>query len=83
MTQEEVRTKICNIIGKTLGVPATDILDTDKMVDNLGIDSLDTIEIIMEVEKEFGISIPDEEANKLSWEATVEDIIKYVTTKLN
>jgi acyl carrier protein len=83
MTREEVKTKICNIIGETLGVPATDILDTDKMVDNLGIDSLDAIEMIMEIEKEFGISIPDEEANKLSWEATVEDIIKYVTTKLN
>ena len=67
--------KIVEIVIDKLGVDANKVTPEAKFIDDLGADSLDTVELIMEMEEEFGIEIPDEEAEKL---ATVGDAVKYI-----
>jgi acyl carrier protein len=76
---KEIREKVSAIIVKKLGVDAKDILDEASFTGDLGADSLDTVELIMELEKEFDVSIPDEDAEKI---ATVGAAIRYLTEKL-
>ncbi len=71
----EIKAKVVEIIKDRLSVDANDIEETSSFANDLGADSLDTVELIMEFEKEFGISIPDEDAEKI---ATVGDAIKYI-----
>ncbi|NLO72113.1 MAG: acyl carrier protein [Porphyromonadaceae bacterium] len=71
----EVAEKVKAIIVDKLGVDEADVVDTASFTNDLGADSLDTVELIMEFEKEFGVSIPDEEAQKIS---TVGDAIAHV-----
>ena len=71
----EVAEKVKAIIVDKLGVDEADVVETASFTNDLGADSLDTVELIMEFEKEFGISIPDEEAQKIS---TVGDAIAHV-----
>lgn len=71
----EVAEKVKAIIVDKLGVDETDVVETASFTNDLGADSLDTVELIMEFEKEFGVSIPDEEAQKIS---TVGDAIAHV-----
>lgn len=71
----EVAEKVKAIIVDKLGVDEADIVETASFTNDLGADSLDTVELIMEFEKEFGVSIPDEEAQKIS---TVGDAIAHV-----
>lgn len=71
----EVAEKVKAIIVDKLGVDEADVVATASFTNDLGADSLDTVELIMEFEKEFGISIPDEEAQKIS---TVGDAIAHV-----
>jgi acyl carrier protein len=71
----EVEAKVKAIIVDKLGVEEADVTPTASFTNDLGADSLDTVELIMEFEKEFGISIPDEQAEKI---ATVGDAIAHI-----
>ncbi|MBN1526056.1 MAG: acyl carrier protein [Candidatus Omnitrophica bacterium] len=70
--------KIRQIIADQLGVKKEEVTDSAKFVDDLGADSLDTVELVMALEEEFGIEIPDEDAEKL---ATVGDALRYIEEK--
>ncbi len=71
--------KIKKIIVDQLGVDDSEVTPEASFVDDLGADSLDTVELVMALEEEYGIEIPDEDAEKL---LTVEDVIKYIEAKL-
>ena len=71
----EIKSKITQIIVDKLGVEVSEVKPEADLSNDLGADSLDKVEFIMDVEKEFGISIPDEEAEKLT---SVGDVINYV-----
>jgi acyl carrier protein len=71
----EVAAKVKAIIVDKLGVEESEVVPTASFTNDLGADSLDTVELIMEFEKEFGISIPDEQAEKIS---TVGDAIAHI-----
>ena len=75
MSSEEVFDKVKEIIVEQLGVAETAITPDASFIDDLGADSLDTVELIMEFEKEFGINIPDDQAEKIT---TVGDAISYI-----
>ena len=72
--------KIKEIIIDKLGVESTKITMDAKFIDDLGADSLDTVELIMQFEEEFNIEIPDEEAENL---LSVRNAVDYITQKLN
>jgi len=67
--------RVREIIVEQLGVNAEQVTDNAKFVEDLGADSLDTVELVMALEEEFGTEIPDEEAEKLT---TVGEAIAYV-----
>ena len=71
----EVAEKVKAIIVDKLGVEASEVTPEASFTNDLGADSLDTVELIMEFEKEFGISIPDDQAEKIT---TVADAIQYI-----
>jgi acyl carrier protein len=71
----DVATKIKAIIVDKLGVDETEVTDSANFTNDLGADSLDTVELIMEFEKEFDIQIPDDKAENI---ATVEDAISFI-----
>ena len=71
----EIAAKVKAIIVDKLGVEEAEVVPTASFTNDLGADSLDTVELIMEFEKEFGISIPDDEAEKIS---TVGDAITHI-----
>ncbi|MBI3601878.1 MAG: acyl carrier protein [Candidatus Omnitrophica bacterium] len=72
--------KIKSIIAEQLGVKPEEVTAKASFVDDLGADSLDTVELIMALEEEFSIEIPDEDAEKMK---TVGDVIKYIEEKVN
>jgi len=72
----DIEGKIKNIICEQLDVAEEDVVLTASFVDDLGADSLDQVELIMAMEEEFDVSIPDEDAEKI---ATVKDAVDYVT----
>ena len=71
----DVRSKVVSIIVDKLGVEESEVTNEASFTNDLGADSLDTVELIMEFEKEFNLSIPDEEAEKIE---TVGDAVKYI-----
>lgn len=73
-----VEDKIRSIISEQLGVKPEEVNPQASFIDDLGADSLDTVELIMALEEEFGVEIPDEDAEKM---ATVGDAIKYIEEK--
>lgn len=75
---EDLGAKVRAIIVDKLGVDEDSIADESSFTNDLGADSLDTVELIMEFEKEFDLTIPDEDAEKI---ATVGDAISYLTEK--
>lgn len=76
----EVQQKVVEIIVDKLGVKESEVVPEASFTAHLGADSLDTVELIMEFEKEFEISIPDEDAEKIT---TVGDAITYISAKKN
>ena len=71
----DVATKVKAIIIDKLGVDEAEVTDSTSFTNDLGADSLDTVELIMEFEKEFDIQIPDDKAENI---ATVEDAISFI-----
>ena len=71
----EIASKVQKIIVDKLGVEESEVVATASFTNDLGADSLDTVELIKEFEKEFGISIPDDQAEKIQ---TVGDAIYYI-----
>jgi acyl carrier protein len=71
----DIEAKVKEIIVEQLGVDAEKVTLDASFVDDLGADSLDTVELIMALEEEFGIEIPDDEAEKIS---TVGDAVEYL-----
>jgi len=74
----DIEAKVKEIIMNKLGVEATQITSEASFTNDLGADSLDTVELVMEFEKAFNLQIPDEDAEKIS---TVGDAVKYLTEK--
>ena len=72
---ENIEQRVRKIIAEQLGVNETEIKNESSFVDDLGADSLDTVELVMALEEEFGNEIPDEQAEKLQ---SVGDVIKYI-----
>jgi len=70
--------RVKDIIAEQLGVKKEEIKPESSFVDDLGADSLDTVEIVMALEEEFGIEIPDEDAEKMG---TVGEAVKYIDEK--
>ncbi|MDD5644365.1 MAG: acyl carrier protein [bacterium] len=70
-----VAERVKKIIVEQLGVNAEEVTNEASFIDDLGADSLDTVELVMALEEEFNADIPDEEAEKLK---TVGDVIKYI-----
>ncbi|MDO8282725.1 MAG: acyl carrier protein [Thermodesulfovibrionia bacterium] len=73
-----VEEKVKEIISKQLGVDAEKVTPESSFVDDLGADSLDTVELVMALEEAFNIEIPDEDAEKI---IKVQDAIKYINEK--
>ena len=70
-----VEKKVKEIVSEQLGRDANEVTDGASFIDDLGADSLDIVELVMAMEDEFGIEIPDEEAEKIK---TVKDVIEYI-----
>lgn len=74
----DVRNTIIKIIVEQLGVKEEEVKSDARFVEDLGADSLDTVELVMALEEEFGIEIPDEDAERAK---TVKDVIEYISKK--
>ena len=75
MQYEEILKKVQAIIVDKLGVEPSEVTETANFTNDLGADSLDTVELLMEFEKVFDVTIPDDKAEKI---ATVGDAIAYI-----
>jgi acyl carrier protein len=73
----DIESKVKDIIVEQLGVSADQVKTEAKFIEDLGADSLDTVELVMAFEEEFGIEVPDEDAEKLQ---SVGDVVTYVTS---
>ena len=71
--------KVKSIIAEQLGVKIEDVVEKASFVDDLGADSLDTVELVMALEEEFGIEIPDEDAEKIT---RVSEATRYIEEKV-
>ena len=73
---ENVEQRVKKIVAEQLGVNETEVKSESSIVDDLGADSLDTVELVMALEEEFDCEIPDEEAEKIT---TVKQAVDYVS----
>lgn len=78
MADASIEEKVKSIIVDQLGVTEEQVTPEAKFIEDLGADSLDTVELVMAFEDEFGISVPDEEAEKLT---SVGEILTYINSK--
>lgn len=78
MADKPIEEKVKDIIVEQLGVNAEQVTLEAKFIEDLGADSLDTVELVMAFEEEFNVEVPDEEAEKLQ---TVGDVVKYIEDK--
>ena len=76
MSNEDILSQIKKIVVEKLDVNESKITENAKFIDDLGADSLDTVELIMQFEEEFGLEIPDEEAEKI---LSVSDALEYIS----
>lgn len=74
-----VEERVLNIVCEQLGTSRDKVTSETSFINDLGADSLDTVELVMEFEDEFQINIPDEDAEKIQ---TVGDAVKYISEKL-
>lgn len=77
MAATNVEQKVKNIIAEQLGVGEDEIKPTSSFIEDLGADSLDIVELVMAMEEEFEVEIPDEEAENIK---TVSDAVNYINT---
>ena len=75
----DIKDRAVKIIAEQLDVREEEVKDSTRFIEDLGADSLDMVELVMELEEEFGIEIPDEDAEKAK---TVKDVIDYINKKL-
>ncbi len=75
MSDKPIDQRVKDIVVEQLGVKPDQVTPQAKFIEDLGADSLDTVELVMALEEEFGIEVPDEQAEKLQ---SVGDVIKYV-----
>jgi acyl carrier protein len=75
MSEKTIEQRVKEIIVEQLGVNPDQVTPDAKFIEDLGADSLDTVELVMALEEEFGNEIPDEEAEKLQ---SVGDVVKYI-----
>jgi acyl carrier protein len=78
MAEKSIEEKVKDIIVEQLGVNPEQVTPAAKFIEDLGADSLDTVELVMAFEEEFNVEVPDEEAEKLQ---TVGDVVKYIEDK--
>ncbi len=76
----DIETRVKKIVAEQLGANEADVNLTSSFVDDLGADSLDTVELVMALEEEFECEIPDEDAEKIT---TVQQAVDYVNAHLN
>jgi len=79
MTDNNTLNKIVEIIIDKLGVDKTKVTNSAKFIEDLGADSLDTVELIMQFEEDFDIEIPDEDAEKI---LSVQEALDYISNKI-
>ncbi|WP_457677979.1 acyl carrier protein [Thermovibrio sp.] len=77
---ENIEQKVKEIVADRLGVDPDEVTPEASFIEDLGADSLDTVELVMALEEEFGIEIPDEDAEKIQ---TVGDAIEYIQKHLS
>ncbi len=75
-----IEERVRSIIVDQLAVDAAKVSQTASFIDDLGADSLDIVELVMTMEEEFDLDIPDDDAEKMK---TVGDVVKYITSKAN
>ena len=75
-----IEERVRSIIVDQLALDVTKVSQTASFIDDLGADSLDIVELVMTMEEEFDLDIPDEDAEKMK---TVGDVVKYITSKAN
>jgi acyl carrier protein len=78
MADKSIEEKVKDIIVEQLGVNPEQVTPQASFIEDLGADSLDIVELVMAFEEEFGVEVPDEEAEKLQ---TVQDVIDYIKNK--
>lgn len=76
---EDIAAKVKAIVAESLGVDINEVTENASFVNDLGADSLDTVELVMTLEEQFGIEIPDEDAEKIQ---TVGQAIEYIKSKV-
>ncbi len=79
MSQEDIFSKVKKIVTEQLEVEGDQVKAEASFAEDLGADSLDTVELVMALEEEFDIEIPDEEAEKIT---TVQDAVKYISSQV-
>ena len=75
-----IATRVTKVIIEQLGVSSDVVTNDASFVDDLGADSLDSVELVMALEEEFGVEIPDEDSEKIT---TVQHVIDYITAKID
>ena len=75
----DIEQRVKKIVAEQLGTKEADVKNTSSFVDDLGADSLDTVELVMALEEEFDCEIPDEEAEKIT---TVQQAVDYININL-
>jgi len=77
--RKEIMGKVRKIISEKLGVEEEKVVEEAKLIDDLGADSLDLVDLIMDLENEFGVKVDDSDIEKIS---TVGEVVDYITRKL-
>lgn len=80
MTKDDVSKKVMEIVAKQLEKDQKEVTPESSFANDLGADSLDTVELVMALEEEFGTEIPDEEAEKIT---TVQAAVDYIQNKMD